>query len=284
MKNKEEKRTIVMLSAKRCGSTAIFRMFQKHPDVSVCHINQEINNWEPNFWNLGAKAILGSPSSFISRFEKSHPFLIMPKKFNEQILFKLWDDILSELGPVLFDKSPQYLGNNYAIYLLEKYRDLGNDVRIFAMIRDPRDAITSQFELWRSYVPGDSPKKREIDWLKKYSNLEKIKRRLKNVPVFKYEEFCQNPLIHVRKLLDYCDISEAREVYSHIKPTSIGRYSGSINPRIVTWRFSQEFLNHLKFYGYPVPQKISEKRIKIILKMFKSNIDREKFSIKRKFQ
>jgi len=31
------KKTILMLSAKRCGSTAVFKMFQKHPEVGVCY-------------------------------------------------------------------------------------------------------------------------------------------------------------------------------------------------------------------------------------------------------
>ena len=155
------KRTIILLCAKRSGSTALFRVFQKHPDVGVCHINQNIENWESNFWNRAAEAIAENSEPFISRFEANHPFLKIPKRFSEDTVFKLWDSILDELGPIIFDKSPQYLGNRKAFDLIYKYSQLGNDVRLFAIIRDPRDTITSQYELWNSYVESDSPQRRE---------------------------------------------------------------------------------------------------------------------------
>ena len=53
----DKKRTIIMLSAKRSGSSAVFKIFQKHPDTGVCHVNQGIHYWEANFWNLAAEAI-----------------------------------------------------------------------------------------------------------------------------------------------------------------------------------------------------------------------------------
>ena len=108
------RKTIVMLSAKRCGSTAVFRMFQRHPDIGVCHVDQNITAWEPNFWNLAVAAIEGNPTKFIHRFSESHPFLRIPYRFSEDAVFRLWDDILETLGPAVFDKSPQYLGNRKA--------------------------------------------------------------------------------------------------------------------------------------------------------------------------
>ena len=182
------RKTIIMLSAKRCGSTAIYKMFQKHPDIRICHVDPTLENWEPNFWNLGTEAIAGNPSALISRFEKSHPFLRFPDKFSQESIFRLWDNILEEMGPVVFDKSPQYLGNIAAMDLVQRYMQLGNDVRFFAFIRDPRDAITSQYELWRTNVKSESPKKRELAWLAKYHHLEDLQEKL-YIPVFRYEDF-----------------------------------------------------------------------------------------------
>ena len=269
-----------MLSAKRCGSTAIFKMFQKHPDVGVCHINQDIFRWEPNFWNLGAEAINGLPKKFISRFKESHPFLKLPKKFTEESLFKLWDDILCQLGPVVFDKSPQYLGNQYAMELLKKYIDKGNNVKIFAFMRDPRDAITSQYELWRSYVTRDSPKRRELEWLKKYSHLEFLQRNLKNIHLFRYEDFCSRLDYYAPKLLGYCGLDNLPYSYKHIHPISVGRYSTSINPSIRAWRFSKDFMEHLKHYGYKTPQLASGEKVRLTIKMLRGNIRREISSLK----
>jgi len=152
-----------MLSAKRSGSSAIFKIFQNHPDVGVCHINQNINYWEPNFWNLASEAINGNTKPFLDRFiykEKSHSFLKIPEQFTEQTVFDLWEQILDKLGPIIFDKSPQYLINDDALELLKKYIRAGNDVRIFGIIRDPKDTITSQYELWNQYVENDSPERR----------------------------------------------------------------------------------------------------------------------------
>jgi len=277
----EKNRTIIMLSAKRCGSTAMFKIFQKHPNVGVCHVNQKIDFWEPNFWNLGADAIQGSPENFISRFEKSHSFLKFPKKFTEKSLFQLWDDILFQLGPILFDKSPQYLGNKYALELIKKYKDSGNDVRLFGMIRDPRDAITSQYELWRRYVNGDSPKRREIQWLKMYSHFEFYKKNVENIPLYKYEDFSLRINHFAPKLMEYCGLSDIPYSYDHFRPTSIGRYLGSINPRIRAWRFSKNFEKHLDKYGYGNLKISVTKKFFIMKKMFKANFLREVYALKR---
>ena len=85
---------------------------------------------------------------------------------------------------MIFDKSPQYLGNRKALELIREYQQLGNDVRLFAMIRDPRDAIASQYTLWRHHVEGDSPSRREQLWLEKYAHLETLQTMFENLSVF----------------------------------------------------------------------------------------------------
>ena len=248
-----------MLSAKRCGSTAMFKVFQKHPETGVCHIDKDIDNWEPNFWNMGAEAIQGSPKRFVDRFRKSHPFLDIPDTFTEESLFRLWDTILARLGPVVFDKSPQYLGSSHALELMMKYREHGNDVRLFALIRDPRDAITSQYELWNSVVENDSPKRRELLWLEKYNNLEKLQKHA-HIPLFRYEDFSCAPSCYAPMLFHHCDCANIPETYKHIRPTSIGRYFESTNPEIRAWKFGKEFTLHLKKYGYDLAERSAPKR------------------------
>jgi hypothetical protein len=251
LSSKETKKTIIMLSAKRCGSTAVFRMFQKHSDVGVCHINQQIENWEPRFWDLAGKALQGEKKPFIKRLKKSHPYLKIPKTFSEAEIFQLWDSILKRLGPIVFDKSPQYLGNRTALELIYKYKEIGNDVRIFAFIRDPRDAITSQYILFG----GDTPKKREARWLEKYYHLEELEQRFETIPLFRYEDFSQSPSFYAPLIFKLCGLLDYPHSYNHIRPINIGRYSLSDNPKIRTWKFSEEFIAHLKKYGYSIPQK-----------------------------
>lgn len=268
------KKTILMLSAKRCGSTAVFKMFQKHPDVGVCYFDKNIDNWEPNFWNLSAEAIDGNPKPFIDRFKNSHPFLEMPDEFTEETVFRLWDKILDVQGPIVFDKSPQYLGNQKALELLLKYKSKGNDIRIFGMIRDPRDSISSQYELWNKYVKNDTPKLREKEWLEKYNHLERLNKYFGFIPIFKYEDFAQSPAIYAPIIFDYCGIENIKATYEHIRPTHVGRYSTSLNLKIRTWKFSEEFKNHLKKYGYSLPQLKFSNRIMRFFKEFFPNLIR----------
>ena len=63
-------KTIIMLSAKRCGSTAIFNSFQKHPEVKICNEDEKINNYEIQFWTNAVEAINGNPSNLIEVLKK----------------------------------------------------------------------------------------------------------------------------------------------------------------------------------------------------------------------
>lgn len=266
-----------MLSSKRCGSTAMFHVFQKHPDVGVCHIDHRIVRWEPNFWNLAADAIDGDSKPFISRFRDSHPFLEMPDTFTESTVFELWNQILREQGPTVFDKSPQYLGHEAGMNLLLRYRDAGNDVRIFSVIRDPRDSITSQHELWKSFERV-SPKDREKEWLDKYHHLERLQNN-NLIPLFRYEDVTAAPSCYLPMLFRHCDCQDVPESYDHLRPMTNGRYSASLSPSIRFWRFSDAFSSHLRKYGYPKRQVGISKRCYLVATMLLPTLQREVRSI-----
>ncbi|MGQ9574247.1 MAG: sulfotransferase family protein [Thermoguttaceae bacterium] len=246
-------RTLILLSAKRCGSTAVFQMFRRHPDVGICHVQRDIENWEPNFWNLAWEAISGNPAPLVARLAASLPFLRMPSAFTEQTVFELWDTILARQGPIVFEKSPQYLGNRPAIDLLYRYKALGRDVRVFALIRDPRDAISSQYELWHRCAPADAPEKRKAAWLDQYAHLEQLRRR-HQIPLVRYEDLASRPEQYAPMLYRFCGLRDVPATYRHLRPTSINRYSMSRNPRIRRWKMSPQFIQHLTAYGYRVPQ------------------------------
>jgi hypothetical protein len=264
-----------MLSAKRCGSTALFRLFQRHPDVGVCHVDPTIPLWEPNFWNLAHDAIQGRPEAFVARFAESHPFLEMPARFDEAAVFGLWDRILEVQGPIVFDKSPQYLASPGGLELLGRYRERGHDVRVFAFIRDPRDAITSQYERWRRTVPDDSPERRERRWLEAYANLARFRERVEPLPLYRYEDFAARPEVHAPALLAHCGLPDHPEAWAHVRPTSLGRYSASILPSIRRWRFTPELRAHLREHGYPEPQLPPLARARLLAGMLPSALARE---------
>lgn len=247
-------RTIILLSAKRCGSTALFHIFQKHPDVSICHHDRNIVIWEPNFWNGAARAIEGNPQPFIQRLSQSLPSIRPPATFTQDTIFRLWEEILSKHGPIMFDKSPQYLSDYPALDLLHRFHQAGNDVRLIGMIRDGRDSISSQFERWSKPGKDDSPEIREKHWLKKYAHLMELPAMFGRFPLFRYEDFALAPQFYARTMFEHCGLPYHADTVSHIHPENVGRYSISTDPMIRRWKMSAEFIQHLRDFGYPVPQ------------------------------
>lgn len=249
-------KTIILLSAKRCGTTALFKMMRKHPGVNFCSITKNPNNWEPGFWNNGYSALQsGKTEKFINRFQKNYSYLPVPHVTSKRILFDLWDAVLENRGPNIFDKSPQYLRSKGALDLILKYKAQGNDVRVIGLIRDPRDAITSQFRLWSKVYrqktgTKDSPGRREKEWLLKYKNLEYIQSKIPGMFMMKYENFTRYPRLYLGLMCEYCGISYLPYTHQHIKPVSIGRYKVSKLPAVRNWEFSEEFKRHLLRYGY----------------------------------
>jgi hypothetical protein len=248
-------RTIILLSAKRTGSTALFRMFQRHPEVGVCHVDSAIDNWEPNFWNLAASAIAGDPQPFIDRFRQSHPFLTIRSPVDEEQVFALWDEILERHGPIVFDKSPQYLGNRPALDLLRRHMARGNDVRLFALIRDPRDAIASQYSNWGHLVDNDSPEGREEDWLRKYEHLEELQRTLGPIPLFRYEDLAAAPQCYAPMIFHHVGVRVEPATWEGIRPVNVGRHRRSRPSALRRWEHTERFREHLLRYGYFLPPK-----------------------------
>ncbi len=238
-------RTIVLLSAKRTGSTALFRVFQNHPAVGVCHIDQSIANWEPNFWCLAARAVAGEPEPFQKRFRDSHPFLggCAPKTDHE--VFALWDQILDHLGPIVFDKSPSYLMSAAGLGLLMRYAQC-HDVRIFGLIRDARDAISSQLDRFQGLVAGDSPAFRERVWLERYDRLETL-RATSGIPIVRYEDLTRNPTKVMMQIYSYCGLEPMPETWAHMKPVNVGRFGQAA---ATTWTPSRAMQDHLRRFGY----------------------------------
>lgn len=260
-------RTIILLSAPRCGTTAMYKVFDKHPNVHAL--------FEPNFWNLAVNAIEGKADKFIKRLNNDHSFLEIPDKFTEETIFNLWDTILRRYGPVVFEKSPFYLGDRKAVTLLKKYRDQGNDIRLFALIRDPRDAITSQHELWGAALQRSYLSKREASWLDRFIHLDEIQRNFGYIPVFRYEDIAKAPNCYIPMIFHYCEIKQCPQTYCHIKPTSIGRYRYSINYKVRNWKMSYAFKRHLIRFGYRNNDEKFVIKLIRFLQMLPGNIRRE---------
>ena len=151
-------------------------------------------------------------------------------------------------------------------------------MRLFGLIRDPRDAIASQFELWGPLVPDDSPRRRERQWLDNYRHLAELRERL-YVPIFRYEDLSSAPSCYVPMLFHFCGLREIPSTYDHLKPTSVGRYWYSLNPAIRRWKMSPSFQQHLREFGYTEIEFLE--RVSLFLSTLPKNIRRQLGTVKR---
>lgn len=241
-------RTIILLGAKRSGSTAVFRMFQRHPDVGVCHVDQSIDNWEPNFWNLAAESIRGEPAPFRERFARCCPFLDGVAPASRDQACAIWGRILAELGPIVFDKSPRYLRDTEPMELILGYaRD--HDVRLIGIVRDPRDVVSSQYELWGGTRAHDTPQWREACWVADYERLASWQSRM-DIPVFRYEDLVSQPQRIGPQMLAHAGLSCPEACLAHLRPTNIGRHQRTASEALKAWTPGAGMLGLMDRYGY----------------------------------
>lgn len=270
-----QKKIIIMFSAKRCGSTAILNLFQKHKEVKILHKQQDIINWEPQYWTYAYSAINGEVINFNNRIKDTLNIeeYYLKNEYNEELIFELFDIIFNQYGPIIFDKSPQYLGSKKSVELLMKYELLRPDIKFifFSFIRNPLDAIASQHELWGHYTEEKSLELRENNWLKMYSHLEELQ-KIKKIKLYKYEEFCEEPQKFTKNLMEYCGLEYSDYLCSHLKSTSVGRYYISPYKKIRSWKINNDLKEHMKKYGYDegIYKKIKfRKKIKILVTSLK---------------
>jgi len=249
MKKNMNTTTIILLCAPRCGSTVVYEVFKNHPDVHAL--------LEPQFWNSAAEALEGNSAKFTKILVRNFSFLEIPPAFTEKTVFELWNGIHKKYGSVLFDKTSFYLGDRKALKLIKKYRDAGNNVRFIGLIRDPRDAITSQYELWGSSMAKGSMKRAEERWLDRYKHLEELQNEFGTIPVFRYEDIADFPHTYIPHMLRHCTLKKYPGLCDMVKPAAFGRYAGSLNFDVRRWKMSYALKMHFIKYGYSNIQKKS---------------------------
>jgi len=247
--NMADRRTIVLLCLKRSGTTAIYQAFRNHSQVGIPHHDQTLELWEPNFWNYALKALDGEPDLFEQRLSRACPFLGSCSVSCQNDVFELWDRISDRYGPILFDKTPSLILPGRGLELLLHYRNTGRDVRFLAVVRDPRDVIASQYELWNHLVEGDSPQRREARWVEGYTYLETIRQSL-DVMVVRYEDLAADPARFMPRLFAHCGLPDEPHAYEHIRPVHVGRHTSTTNPDLLRWQPGPAMIELMKRHGY----------------------------------
>ncbi len=253
-------RLIVLLCAKRSGSTAVFRMFQRHSACAIPHTDPDIDNFEPNFWNYAQLAIDGDDAPFRSRFGPDHPVIRgrVPRSAPEA--FALWDEMHEAFGPVLFDKTPKLLTTTHGLDLLLAYRAQGRDVRLIALVRDPRDVVCSQYERWHRVVEGDSPRRRERAWVDAYRRLLTL-RRSEPIPLFRYEDLVRAPALIAPTILACAGLHDEPDAYRHLHPVNLGRHTSPTLPELAAWSPGRAMCDLMAGFAYTIPENHEEHRL-----------------------
>lgn len=276
--NKEQfkVKTIIMLCMYRTGSSTIYEVFRKHPEVGNCISRNEDLFFEPNYWNVASYALKGKDEIFKKRIARKFPYIILPKIITKSVVFKIWNTILKIEGPVIFDRTPSYLGNRDAINLILDFKNRGNDVRILFLIRNPLDTITSQHELSIYKKRIYSIQNREQNYLDKILHIKEIRRKVDGLLLLRYEDIVYYPRINVSKILRYCALESQDLLWKHIKPMSVDRFWGSINHDVRKWNVCAEVLTVMDEHNYS-HKKNKLMQLIIMTKMFFGNIQRHLF-------
>ena len=240
-----EKKTIIILSAKRSGSTAIYNVFKKHTQAYNPIKGDKF--LELSYWNQGVEAINGNIKNFVKLLDMINYSGYLPDnlEFTEEDIFNIWDDILEYNGPTVYDKSPRYLGNLDCLKLIKKYKDRGNDVRVICLMRNPLNCISSQWKRW-----GMSLKYREYNWTRYYRNYERMKDEL-DIKFLRMEDFMRDANKYIGDMLTHVGLEIQESSYEHIVPIhGVSVLNHYDTDEFREWNINSNILYFMERYGY----------------------------------
>ena len=250
-----QRKTIILLSSKRSGSTLVQNIFRNNKNVNLCHEDQSCKVVECQFWSLSYELLIKkiSYSDFKKKF-KLQTFIDIKKIYLKQIkdkfdIFELWNIILDKYGPIIFDKSPQYLSNYKVIELILEYKKIYNNVYFIGIIRDPRDIITSQQLLW-----GGNITDREKELISKFNNLQRLS-DLHDLAIIKYEDLIKSPDKKIFYLFQYCDleVNQISKINFHDQSINIHE---NIFSKLTKREYPPKIIEIINKYNYKKEVKI----------------------------
>lgn len=210
--------TVLLLSDKSSGSTALQREVLRHPSVRAVGYTMH-NDHETLFW-LKAAVLLGQdPVDFVegrlpmrptearrdleALVRENVPGWTAPASASV-LVWEGWRALCEAHGPVFFEKSPHHLGSWAATALLLRYaQTTDHDVRVIGLVRNPLAVLHSAWTRWLT-----PPEARQAVWLRTMRNLLAAEALLGDrFRLVRYEDLIAAPEREMRALTDWIGLA-----------------------------------------------------------------------------
>jgi hypothetical protein len=270
--------TVLLLSDKSSGSTALQYELLKHPRVQAVGYTMH-NDHETLFW-VKAAVLLGQEQvDFVEgRFpirpaearRDLHALLRenvpgwAPPPSDQALVFDGWRALCESHAPVFFEKSPHHLNNWAATALLLRYAlTTDHDVRIVGLVRNPLAVLYSAWTRWLT-----PPRQRQAYWLRTYRNLLAVEALVGSdrVHIVRYEDLIAEPVARLRGLTDWLGLAPEAAVGEGLHARSARKWVGDegfdldLDPAVVAiakrFGYTDEDLHNPPKAGLPAARRL----------------------------
>lgn len=230
--------TVLLLSDKSSGSTALQYELLRHPDVRAVGYTMH-NDHETLYWVKAAVLLGQDPVDFVEGRLPMRPAEARrdleallrenvpgwtPPDSDRSLVFDGWRALCEAHGPVFFEKSPHHLNSWAATSLLLDYAlTTDHDVRVVGLVRNPLAVLYSAWTRWLT-----PPRERQAYWLRTYRNLLAVESLLgpERVRVVRYEDLIADPVHRLRQLTEWLGMEPNESVGSGLHARSAQKWTG----------------------------------------------------------
>lgn len=229
--------TVLLLSDKSSGSTALQYELLRHPSVKAVGYTMH-NDHETLFWVKAAVLLGQEPVDFVEgrlpvRVAEARRDLLAllrenvpgwtPPPHDEDLVFDGWRALCETHAPVFFEKSPHHLNSWAATSLLLRYAlTTDHDVRVIGLVRNPLAVLYSAWTRWLT-----PPRQRQAYWLRTYRNLLAVEALLGSdrVRMVRYEDLIADPVDELRAVTDWLGLAPEASVGTGLHARSAQKWT-----------------------------------------------------------
>ena len=211
--------TVLLLSDKSSGSTALQSALLAHPEVRA--VEHTMHTSRETLWWAKAASLLGADRADWA--EGRAPFLASEARrdlrellrsnapgaplpaTDEALVWDGWERVSRAHGPVFFEKSPHHLVHWAATSLLLRWAlTTDQEIRVIGLVRNPLAVLHSAWSRWLT-----PPSEREAVWARAQRNLLAARATLgpERFTLVRYEDLVREPARELAALAAFCGLA-----------------------------------------------------------------------------